>query len=279
MSVKGRLQNSIQRLGVYERARSSWIYDLYWAIVNKQIIDDRRSEIIFYRILLQGFRKGDLVFDIGANQGYKTGIFLKLGARVVAVDPDEISQRILKQRFLMYRLKTNPLTIVGKAVSNERTTRTMWIDTPGSAKNTLSLKWAEVLRADDSRFGDRLRFDHSKDVETISLEQLIATHGPPFFVKIDVEGHELSVLRGLKQPIPYLSFEVNLPEFKQEGLECIRVLSDLAADSEFAYSDDCRFGLAGNRWFAKEEFAVTLESCSAASVEVFWRTPLRNTQD
>jgi FkbM family methyltransferase len=222
---------------------------------------------------------GDLVFDIGANQGYKTGIFLSLGARVVAVDPDEISQQILKQRFLMCRLKMKPLTIVGKAVSDERSTRTMWIDTPGSAKNTLSLKWAEILRADDSRFGDRLRFDHSKDVETISLEQLIATHGSPFFVKIDVEGHELSVLRGLKQPIPYLSFEVNLPEFKHEGLECIRVLGDLAADSEFAYSDDCRFGLAANRWFSRDEFLVTLESCPAASVEVFWRTPFRNRHD
>jgi FkbM family methyltransferase len=278
MSVKGHLQRSLQRLGVYERAKASWIYDVYWATVNKEIIDNRRNEIAFYRFLLQGFRKGDLVFDIGANQGYKTGIFLTLGARVVAVDPDEMSQQILKESFLMYRLKMKPLTIVGKAVSNERSKRTMWIDTPGSAKNTLSLKWAEILRGDVSRFGDRLRFDHSKDVETISLEELIATHGSPFFVKIDVEGHELSVLRGLSRPIPYLSFEVNLPEFKHEGLECIRVLSDLAVDSEFAYSADCRFGLAANRWFSKEEFSVTLGSCSAASVEVFWRTPLRNRQ-
>lgn len=276
MSIKGHLQRSLQRLGVYERARASWIYDLYWTIANRQIIDNRRDEIVFYRSLLQGFRKGDLIFDVGANQGYKTGIFLKLGARVVAVDPDEISQQILKQRFVMCRLKMKPLTIVGKAVSNERSTGTMWIDTPGSAKNTLSVKWAEILRRDGKRFGDRLRFDHSTNVETISLEQLIATHGSPFFVKIDVEGHELSVLRGLQRPIPYLSFEVNLPEFRQEGLECVRVLSDLAADSEFSYSADCRFGLASNRWFSREEFSVTLESCTAASVEVFWRTPLRN---
>lgn len=279
MSVKGHLQRSLQRLGVYERARASWIYDLYWVIANRQIIDNRRDEIAFYRSLLQGLRRGDLVFDVGANQGYKTDIFLKLGAKVVAVDPDEISQQILEQRFVMWRLKMKPLTIVGKAVSNERSTRTMWIDTPGSAKNTLSVKWAEILRRDNKRFGDRLRFDHSTTVETVSLEQLIATHGSPFFVKIDVEGHELNVLRGLQRPIPYLSFEVNLPEFKQEGLECVRVLSDLAADSEFSYSADCRFGLASNRWFSREEFSVRLESCTAASVEVFWRTPLRNRHD
>jgi FkbM family methyltransferase len=279
VSLKRHFQRSLQRLGVYERARASWIYDLYWAVLDKQIINNRRNEVAFYRGLLYGFRKGDLVFDLGANQGYKTGIFLELGARVVAVDPDEVSQQVLTQRFLMYRLKAKPLTIVGKAVSYERSTGTMWIDRPGSAKNTLSVKWAEILRGDNKRFGDRIRFDNSKEVDTITLEQLIATHGSPFFVKIDVEGHELSVLRGLQRPIPYLSFEVNLPEFRQEGLECVKVLSDLAADGEFAYSDDCRFGLASYRWFSGEEFSVTLGLCTAASIEVFWRTPLRNRHD
>ena len=148
----------------------------------------------------------------------------------------------------------------------------MWIDTPGSAKNSLSRKWAEALRADESRFGHRLSFGQSKEIRTTTIEQLVTTHGLPFFVKIDVEGHELSVLRGMERPIPYLSFEVNLPEFRSEGLECLEVLGRLARDGRFNYTADCRRGLALERWLEMEEFQLVLNSCADRSIEVFWKT-------
>jgi hypothetical protein len=111
-------------------------------------------------------------------------------------------------------------------------------------------------------------------VETTTLEELIAAYGRPFFIKIDVEGHEPSVLRGLKDPIPYLSFEVNLPEFASEGLECLGVLRDVASDGEFNYTRDCRRGLELSRWVRHGEFARIFEQIQDSSVEVFWRTPL-----
>src|SRR5438270_10397982 len=180
---QGRLRKWLGLAGVYQRAKASWIYDTYWSVADKQIIDERRMEVEFYRNLLHGFRKGDLIFDVGANQGYKTGIFLRLGARVVSVEPDQVSQEILQQSFLKYRLKRKPLVIVPKAVSDRNSIERMWIDTRGSAKNTLSQKWVETLRSDDSRFGQRLSFGQWKDVETVSMEKLITEYGPPFFVK------------------------------------------------------------------------------------------------
>ena len=273
MFAKSYIQRSLKRLGIYERAKASWIYDFYWTLADRRIIDDRRSELDFYRGLLDGFREGDLIFDVGANQGYKTEIFVRLGGKVVAVEPDGISQEILKQKFLKYRLRRNPVVIVGQAISDRSSVRTMWIDTPGSAKNTLSQKWAETLRGDDRRFGQRLGFEQCKEVETVSMEQLIAFHGLPFFVKIDVEGHELSVLRGMRRPVPYLSFEVNLPEFRPEGLECVQVLRRLAPDGEFNYTPDCRRGLALKQWRRAEQFSAILASSSDPSIEVFWKTP------
>jgi FkbM family methyltransferase len=266
------LRRILGRLGVYERAKASWIYDLYWSFADKHIVDDRRKEMRFYRNLLEGFRRGDLIFDVGANVGYKAGIFLKMGAAVVAAEPDELNQEILRQKFLQYRLRKEPLTIVGKAISEESSVQKMWIDAPGSALNTLCNKWAETLRDDETRFGRRMSFGQWKKVETISLEQLIDEHGMPFFVKIDVEGHELSVLRGMRRPVPYLSFEINLPEFRREGIECIDVLGRLFPDGKFNYTPDCRRGMAEEQWISKREMSATLASCDDGSIEVFWKT-------
>lgn len=44
----------------------------------------RRRALVHYR---QFVKSGDLVFDVGANVGNRTAVFLRLGARVVAVEP------------------------------------------------------------------------------------------------------------------------------------------------------------------------------------------------
>jgi FkbM family methyltransferase len=262
----------LRQVGLYQRLKSSFVYDFYWAFADQRPLECRIREVGFYQRTLQGFRKGDLIFDVGANGGYKTDIFLRLGARVVAVDPDKANQEVLRQRFLKYRLRPKTVNIEGKAVSDAISIKTMWIDTPGSAKNTLSRRWVETLRTDPKRFGQRLDFASKQQVETVTLEKLIATHGIPFFIKIDVEGHEASVLRGLNRRVPYLSFEVNLPEFKLEGLQCINILHEIAADGQFNYAVDCERGLMLENWMRRREFAPVMEQCEAPSIEVFWRT-------
>jgi len=257
---------------VYERVKASWIYDFYWSIADRQILKYRRKEVEFYLNLLKGFRRGDLIFDVGANCGYKSDIFLRLGARVVAIEPDEMCQIALKEKFLRYRVKGKPLVVVEKAVSDKSSTETMWIDSPGSAINTFSQKWAETLRSDEVRFGHKLNFGQKKQVETVSIEQLIAEHGAPFFVKVDVEGYELNVLQGLERPVPYLSFEVNLPEFRAEGLKCVQVLGRLTRDGQFNYTPDCQRGLVLDKWVRSQEFLGVLSSCFDPSIEVFWKT-------
>jgi FkbM family methyltransferase len=275
-TLKQCLQSMLKRAGVYYRLKNSHLYDLYWSIADRRWIDARNKELDFYRSFLSGFCKGDLVFDVGANDGTKTDIFLRLGARVISIDPDEVNQSILRDKFQRYRLVPKRVVIVGKALSDRSATETMWIDGPGSAVNTLSQKWAETLKTNKDKFEHAhfgLDFARSKTVETTTLEELILAHGLPVFVKIDVEGYEASVIRGLKHPVPFLSFEMNLPEFRQEGLECVRLLGDLAADGRFNYAADLQRGTLG-KWLEVEEFSRVIEQCSEGTIEVFWRTPL-----
>jgi FkbM family methyltransferase len=273
-SPKLHIQRILQRAGLYHRLRTSGIHDLYWRLAGKHWILAREKQLDFYRRFLTELRPGDLIFDIGANEGFKTDLFLRLGGRVVAVDPDETNQSILRERFARYRFVRRPVVIVGKAVSDSSSLETMWIDGPGSAVNTLSQKWATTLNANKARHShghSGLDFTRQKTVETTTVERLISAYGVPIFIKIDVEGYELNVIRGLQRPVPYLSFEVNLPEFRSEGLQCVEILGRLAAAGKFNYAVECEQGLALERWLSADEFLNVLGRCTETAIEVFWK--------
>jgi len=261
------------------RLKSSFIRDAYWAVGHRDRLKLLRREVRFYQSVLAGFENGDLIFDIGANEGAKTDVFLRLGARVVDVEPDAACSRSLEERFLEFRVRPRPVTIVNLAVSYRLGTEEMLFDGPGSAVNTLSPKWAEALKQNRATFAYRhcgLEFKQTKLIETTTIDHLISQHGVPFFVKIDVEGHELSALRGLHRPVPYLSFEVNLPEFRPEGLQCIQLLAELDDSGRFNYASDCSRGLMLKEWLPAEGFSLVLDRCDERSIEVFWKTGSAN---
>jgi FkbM family methyltransferase len=265
-------QRILKRVGLYHRLKTSPLYDIYWKFANPRVTEGRDLEIRLYQNVLGHLHPGALIFDVGANHGAKTDIFLRLGARVIAVDPDESNARLLGEQFHALRLRPKPVVIVPKALSATEAVETMWVDSPGSAKNTLNPKWVEVLRADDTRFGSTLEFAETTRVETTTLDRLIETYGVPRFIKIDVEGFEAVVLHGLSRPVPCLSFEVNLPEFRPEGLECVTILSRLSADGLFNYTADYGVGLALGEWLQAAAFAEVLQGCADPSIEVFWKS-------
>ena len=269
-TTKTLLQRCLKSVGLYDRVKQSPLYDAYWHVVDQGVLRQRDAEVRFYRSVLDGLQPGSLIFDVGANQGTKTAVFLRLGAKVVAIEPDEANQETLRGRFLRYRLRKCPVTVVPLAVSEKEGVDTFWIDAPGSAKNTLSEKWVNTLRNDALRFGERLTFGSQRSVATTTLDGLITRHGVPFFIKVDVEGAEVEVLRGLSKPLRYLSFEVNLPEFRDEGLECVHRLRHIGPSSRFNYTLDVSRGLALREWLPATRFLGVLKSCQAAGVEVLW---------
>jgi len=262
----------MKRLGIYQRLKISYAYDLYWGIADPAVLASRSREVAFYRDLLPDLKRGSVVIDIGANVGEKADIFLRLGAKVVAVEPDTANQLILRQRFCQWRLNKKPVIVVGKAVSDREGSSTFYVNGSNPALSTLNQKWVTVLGKDELRFGTAMTFSDQRVVETTTLDKLVDEFGSPSFVKIDVEGWEPEVLRGLNSPVRCLSFEVNLPEFAAEGRQCIDRLSEIDSDGTFNFAASCQEGLLLPEWLRAPEFLSAFDQCRQRSLEVFWRS-------
>jgi len=110
-------------------------------------------------------------------------------------------------------------------------------------------------------------------VPVLTLESLISQFGCPEYIKIDVEGGELDVLRGLRTLVPLTSFECNLPAFKKETLEIIDYvyLKDPNALFNFSKTEPPeRF--ESSKWLSGSEMSELIKSEKYQFMEIFFRT-------
>jgi len=265
--IKSALQRLLRRLGLYVWFKEeSFAYDAYRYFKDGRPVTWRSREFHFYRGLLGGRDRGLLIFDVGANRGQRTDVFLRLGARVVSVDPDETNQRLLARKY-----RKRPVTIVGKALSDTERVETLRVTSRGSGLNTLSEKWVQTLTQSPAKLGARVDYPLTQRVETTTLALLMESHGVPRYIKIDVEGHESHVLRGMGRPVPFVSFEAILPEFAPETSECIGILGGFSAGGRFNFSRECYKGVCLEKWVSGPEIIAILKDLGEATVEVFWR--------
>jgi len=144
---------------------------------------------------------GDLVFDIGAHVGDRVGSFRRLGARVVAVEPQHAMARVL--RFL-YGL-SREVAIEEVAVGREPGRARILINADNPTVSSLSAGFVEA--AHGAPGWEAQRWTNSAEIDVTTLDALIARHGHPAFIKLDVEGFEAEALQGLSQAVRALSFE------------------------------------------------------------------------
>ena len=194
---------------------------------------------------------GDLVFDIGAHAGNRTRTLLSLGCRVVAVEPQPDFARLLRS-MLGRRAEVD---IVERAAGDTAGRAELAISERTPTVTTIDPAWRDA-RAEEPDFGG-VRWNRRIEVETTTLDLLIARYGAPAFVKIDVEGSEPAVLRGLSRAVPALSFEY-LPRALEHARACVERLSALAR-YEFNWSPGESYRLAEVSWMAADELAARLK--------------------
>jgi len=147
-------------------------------------------------------RPGDLAFDVGSHVGDRILAFRRCGAgKVVALEPQPECARVIRELFT-----GDPAVVLIEAACGPKPgTLELRVN---SANPTVTTASPAFIRAADGAAGweDQV-WDRTITVPVTTLDRLIAEHGQPAFIKIDVEGFEADVLAGLSQAVPALSFE------------------------------------------------------------------------
>jgi len=165
-------------------------------------------------------RPGDLCFDIGAHVGSRLRAWTPLGARIIAVEPQPECMALLRRWFG----NQSQITLVQQAVGAAPGVAELLISSRTPTVTTLSPAWIATVQQE--RGFATVRWNERVAVTVTTLDELIAGYGLPAFCKIDVEGYELAVLKGLSQPIPALSFEY-LPACLEAAREGVAYLATL----------------------------------------------------
>ena len=209
VDIKRQAEDVLCRLGMYRAARNT-----YQRLLNSDYYAGRARDRAFFRTLIS---PGSLVFDVGANEGRLTETFAELGATVVSVEPNPVLAERVRARY-----GSRNVTVEATALGDSPGTATLRLGRD-SGHSTVSPDWQDAV----GDGGDE-RWDGSVEVPVNTLDSLIARHGMPDFVKIDVEGFEAHVLSGLHHPVTALSFEF-LCRASDIARTCIGIVAELGA--------------------------------------------------
>lgn len=154
----------------------------------------------------------DVLYDIGANVGPFSMLAARNGAQVFSF---EGHPETIKRLACNFRLNKIPVSRAIHAAVSAECGDVVFSNAPGSAGNGVVESPLET----------------GLKVKAVSIDEFAKTNPKPTFVKIDTEGHELSVLRGMRETlrsrsIRYLSFEANGLSSEQDLAEIFELLTD-----------------------------------------------------
>ena len=208
------------------------------------------------------------IFDIGMNNGEDTKYYLEKGYNVVAIEANDDLCSISRNRFSK-EIEEGKLFIINKCLSEDFNSKvTFWINKENNNISSVDYNWA-------NRYNDSLL---SKEVLTCTLNEIIKEYALPFYIKIDIEGADITALKQLKNEaiLPqyisiedcYLGYEyiellneMSYKKFKLINQYEIQNSKDQIINFSFSLGSSGKFGddLDG-KWMDYEEFKIHYEN-------------------
>lgn len=213
----------------------------------EKIVINKRK--IFYA---QFLKKGDLYFDVGANYGNRIEPIIGWGVKIIAIEP-----QVECIEFLIRKYGRN-ITVIHCGLGDKKEERTMYISN-NHLISSFSKEWINATK-NSGRFR-QFSWNEIRVVDMTTLDILISIFGIPKFIKIDVEGFEFEVLKGLSRPVKNISFEYTVPERKDSVLDCITRLVEITHNKVlFNYSIGESMEWALKDWMSHKEFIYEVKS-------------------
>ncbi|MGI9424693.1 MAG: FkbM family methyltransferase [Hyphomicrobiaceae bacterium] len=182
---------------------------------------DKDRNAAMDRLYSRFLSPGDLAFDIGSHVGDRVSSFRRLGARVVAVEPQPLALRALR----LIHGRDTQVNLINAACGARPGSLRLRVNSANPTVSTASRDFTNAAR--DAPGWEGQAWDTEIEVACVTLDQLIDSWGPPRFTKIDVEGLEADVLQGLTHQLPVLSFEFTTIQ-RDVAYQCLRRLMVLA---------------------------------------------------
>ena len=173
VSVDEDMGSGLARSGVHELATT----EVIWRLVDRQ----------------------DETLDIGANVGYFTSLLAARSAHVQAFEPHPELRSVLERN--VARWLTHNVTVDACAVSDHRGVARLTVPSSYASNNgTATLEDSSCPGSDhDAQREDGIGVVTDFEVDRVPLDDVIGD--PIGLVKVDVEGHELAVLRGAERAL------------------------------------------------------------------------------
>jgi FkbM family methyltransferase len=202
-------------------------------------------------ILKTLIKDDSLVFDVGCNMGEKANNFLQLNARVVGFEPQPKCVKELLKRF------ENNNKIVIEPIGLDSIKGISFIYE--ASHNTISSMSLDFINTVKKERFNGYNWGEKIEINVDTLDNMISKHGKPTYIKIDVEGYELNVLKGLTIPIDIISIEFT-PELCQTSIDCVNYMEKINGDCiyNYGYREDLDFKF--DKWLTKEELLTYITS-------------------
>lgn len=244
----GTVRNIIQSTSVYSKYKVNKT-----ARENKKWTTDDDNRMQFYA---QFVKHGDTCFDIGANIGNRTKIFLNIvgsSGKVIAVEPQDFCCKTLCKSFS----SQSNFFLEKKALGEKKGDAEIFISNETTV-STMSEEWIKQAR-NSKRFGEETVWAKSAKVTVSTLDALMEKYGVPSFIKIDVEGYEREVVSGLSKPISTCFSLEFVPEFLDSTFACLNLLGNLGK-IECNYSLNETMALSLSNWVSPDDIKEILSS-------------------